>query len=130
MERVKIHIEYLLRASPAILYQFFTSPSCLIQWFCDSVDVQGDNIYTFSWSGSDEIAKLTEEVEDELVHYAWLEDRLGEFTEFRISVSGVTGNTVLEIIDFCDKDDIKGQTELWHSQIRELKKVTGIGDAL
>ena len=47
MERKKITIEFLLRASPAILYQFFTTPSNLVRWFCDGVDVQPNGIYAF-----------------------------------------------------------------------------------
>jgi uncharacterized protein YndB with AHSA1/START domain len=127
MERVQVRIEFLLRASPALLYQFFTTPSALVRWFCDSVDVHGDNLYTFSWSGYGEIAKLTEDIEEELVRYTWLDPREGEFLEFKISVSGVTGETILEITDFCDADEVEEQKALWEAQVRQLRKETGSG---
>ncbi len=128
MERVKIEVEYLLRASPALLYQFFTTPSALVRWFCDGVDIQGDGIYTFEWSGYEEVAQLTEDIEEELVHFNWLEDdREGEFLEFKISISPVTGETILTITDFCDDDEVDQQRELWETQIKSLKKETGSG---
>ena len=59
MERVSFTLEFLFRASPAILYKFLTTPSCLIRWFCDEVDIQS-GVYTFMWSGSEEVAEIIE----------------------------------------------------------------------
>jgi len=56
MERVTFDQEFIFRASPAILYKFFTTPSCLIRWFCDEVDISEDK-FTFVWSGSGVEAK-------------------------------------------------------------------------
>ena len=126
MERVKIELEFLLRASPAILYQFFTTPSCLIRWFCDEVDIQGET-FTFFWNGSPETAYLLEDIEDEVVRFEWEEGEEGEFLEFRISISPVTGETILLITDFCDADERDDQRQLWESQFRELRKETGGG---
>lgn len=128
MERVKITLEYLLKASPAILYQFFTTPSALVRWFCDEVDVRGDSLFIFSWSGFPEAAKLSEDIEEEIVHFEWLdEEREGEFLEFKIDTAPVTGETILTITDFCDADEIEEQKALWETQIRQLKKETGSG---
>jgi len=125
MERVKLNLEFLFRASPTILYKFFTTPSCLIRWFCDEVDIQG-NTYTFIWSGSEEVAFLIEDTEDELLKFEWEEiENDEEFLEFRISTSPVTGETILEITDFCDKDEVDDQRQYWDSQINQLKKETG-----
>lgn len=127
MERTAITIEYLLRTSPTILYQFFTTPSNLVRWFCDEVDIQGD-IFTFSWSGYDEVAHLVDDIEEELVKFEWLdEDREGEYLQFKISISPVTGETILEITDYCDADEVEEQKDLWNTQIKLLKKETGSG---
>ncbi len=125
MERVKLNLEFLFRASPTILYKFFTTPSCLIRWFCDEVDIQG-NTYTFIWSGSEEAAFLVEDSEDELLRFQWedAEDE-EEFLEFRITTSPVTGETILEITDFCDEDEVEDQRQYWDSQMNQLKKETG-----
>jgi uncharacterized protein YndB with AHSA1/START domain len=128
MERVKIEVEYLLRTSPALLYQFFTTPSALVRWFCDGVDISGEGIYTFEWSGYEEVAQLVEDIEEELVRFNWLDDgREDEYLEFKISISPVTGETILTISDFCDDDEVAQQKELWETQIKSLKKETGSG---
>jgi uncharacterized protein YndB with AHSA1/START domain len=129
MKRKKITLEFILKASPALLYQFFTSPSELVRWFCDDIEVQGETLYTFSWSGYPELARLTQDVEEELVHFEWLdEDRVGEFLEFKIYQSPVTSETILEITDFCDEDEASEQADLWDAQIKVLKKETGSGN--
>lgn len=128
MERVKIKVDYLLRASPTILYQFFTTPSNIIRWFCDGADIDADRVYTFSWNGYEEKAKLVEDIENEVVRFAWEDDdRAGEFLEFKLTVSPMTQETILEIIDFCDADEIEEQRDLWNSQIGQLKKGAGLG---
>ena len=57
MERVKFTVEHIFRASPTILYKFFTTPACLLRWFCDEVDIQ-DTTFTFSWDGAEEVAEI------------------------------------------------------------------------
>ncbi|MEY3051391.1 MAG: hypothetical protein RLY31_1176 [Bacteroidota bacterium] len=128
MERVQIEIEFLLRTSPTLLYQFLTTPSALVRWFCDKVDIQSNNIYTFSWNDYEEIARLSEDIEEELLRFDWLDDgRDGEFLSFQIDISPVTGETILLITDFCDADEVREQKALWEAQIKMLKKETGSG---
>jgi len=125
MQRVKLNLEFLFRASPTILYKFFTTPACLIRWFCDEVDIQ-DDTFTFFWSGYDEVAELVESVENERLKFRWEDaDDEDEFLEFRITTSPVTGETILEITDFCDEDEVEDQKQLWESQILQLQKETG-----
>lgn len=124
MERVQIDMEFLFRASPTILYKFFTTPSCLIRWFCDEVDIQSDT-FTFVWSGAEEVAELIEDVEDERVRFQWEDADEGEFLEFRMERSPVTGETILTITDFCDADEIDDQKQLWETQMSQLRIETG-----
>jgi len=125
MERVKIELEFLFRASPTILYQFLTTPSCLIRWFCDEVDISGE-IFTFSWNGSEEVAELIDDIENERIRFHWEEaDSDEEFLEFRLSRSPVTGETILEITDYCDDDEVNDQKALWENQIKVLRQETG-----
>ena len=128
MERAKITVEYLLRASPTILYQFFTTPSNLVRWFCDGADIDAQRVYTFSWNGYEEKAKLVEDIENEIVRFAWTdEDRQGEYLEFKLAISPMTNETILTITDFCDSDEVDEHRDLWDSQIKQLKKGTGLG---
>lgn len=125
MKRVKFTNEYIFRASPTILYQFLTTPSCLIRWFCDEVDINGVT-YSFFWSGSEEVADLVHDSEDELLRFKWEDaDDPDEFLEFKIEKSPVTGETVLEVTDYCDDDELEDQKALWDSQINKLKTETG-----
>ena len=125
MERVKITMEFIFRASPAILYKFFTTPSCLVRWFCDEVDIQGD-VYTFMWSGSEEVAEVVDDIEEERIRFRWEEaDDEDEYLEFEMSKSPVTGETILIITDYCDEDEVEDQQQLWESQMAELRKETG-----
>lgn len=127
MERVKVKIDFLMRASPSLLYRYFTTPGDIMRWFCDGVDISR-GVYTFEWSGAGEEARLTENIEDELVRFDWLdEDRVGEYLEFKISKAGVTNETVLEITDYCDDDEVEEHKELWAAQINTLRKATGLG---
>ena len=60
--------------------------------------------------------------------HKWIdEDREGEYLEFKIYQSPVTSETILEVTDFCDEDEVNEQKALWESQIKVLKKETGSG---
>jgi len=127
MERVKFTMEFLFRASPAILYQFLTTPSCLIRWFCDGVDIQGD-VYMFLWDGSAQAAQIIDDIEEELIRFRWMDaDNENEFLEFKIYTSPVTDDTVLEITDFSDPDEEEDQKLLWIAQMERMRKEMGAG---
>lgn len=124
MKRVKFDMEFLFKASPAIVYQFLTQPACLVRWFCDEVDIQGE-IFTFTWEGYSEQAELIDDIEEERLRFRWLDGPDEEYFEYRISTSDVTGETILEITDFSEDDEVDDQKQLWESQIAALKKGTG-----
>lgn len=120
MQRVKYEMEFIFRASPAIIYKFLTTPSCLVRWFCDEVDITGD-IFTFVWNGADEVAERIDDIEEERVRFRWEDAEDGEFLEFRMYKSDVTNETVLEITDFCDEDEVEEQQDLWESQLNKMR---------
>ncbi len=124
MKRVTLELEFIFRASPTILYKFFTTPSCLIRWFCDEVDITG-NEYNFIWSGAGEMANIIDDIEDERVRFKWEDGEEDEYFEFRMSKSPVTGETILEITDYCDEDELDDQRQLWESQMKMLRQETG-----
>ncbi len=124
MKRKRIDLEYIFRASPAILYTFITTPACLVRWYCDVVDVENDE-YRFSWAGSEEIAEMLDDIEEERVRFGWEEGNPGEYLEFRMYKSDVTNETILEITDFCDADEVQEQKDYWATLIHKLKIETG-----
>ncbi len=124
MSRVKIEMEFIFKASPGIIYQFLTAPENLVRWFSDGVDIKED-IYTFTWEGSDEEAMLIDDIEEERLRFRWLESESNEYYEFRMYKSAITRQTILEITDFCDKGEEQEQIDLWTTQISELQIVCG-----
>ena len=124
MSRVKIEMEFIFRASPGIIYQFLTAPENLVRWFSDGVDIKED-IYTFTWEGSDEEALLIDDIEEERLRFRWVESDSDEYYEFRMYKSAITRQTILEITDFCDKGEEQEQIDLWTTQISELQIVCG-----
>ncbi len=123
MSRKKIECEFIFRASPSILYTFLTTPACLVRWFCDGVDIQ-DDVYTFEWAGSEEMAELVDDIEEERVRFVW-EEAPDEYLEFRMYKSKVTNETVFEITDFADEGDEKEQKTYWETNVEALRKETG-----
>ena len=126
MKRVQINLEFIFRASPTILYRFLTTPATLIRWFCDEVDISKDGVFTFVWEGSEEVATLIEDIEDERLRFKWEDaDDEEEYLEFRMSKSDITSTTILEITDYCDEDEVKDTSSLWTAQMKQLKQETG-----
>lgn len=117
-------MEFIFRASPAVLYRFLTTPECLVRWFCDAVDIQ-DDVYTFDWQGSEEVAEMIDDIEEERIRFEWEDGEDDEYLEFRMYKSGVTNETVLEITDYADDDEADSQRDYWETQIQNLKKETG-----
>jgi len=124
MSRVKIEMEFIFRASPSILHQFLTLPENLVRWFADGVDITED-LYTFNWEGSEESAMLLDDIEEERLRFKWEDSEEGEYFEFRMYKSDITRQTILEITDFCDDDEVKEQKDLWSTQIESLHNACG-----
>lgn len=112
-------LEYPVRCSPQILYEFLSTPAGLGEWFADKVD-ERDNVFMFSWNGSVEKAIVVEKEADKFIKYRWLNNPKDEFFEFRIEKSEITNQTILVIKDFAEKSEIKDQSQLWEYQIKEL----------
>lgn len=124
MKRIPVDLEYIFKASPAILYKFLTSPACLVRWFAEGCDINGDT-YTFTWDGSDEDAEVVDDVENEKIRFIWEDAEEGEYLEFRMYRSPVTEETVLEITDFTDEKEVDDLRRLWDAQIKNLRQETG-----
>ncbi len=124
-KRVMFSIDFLLKASPTIVYHFITTPSALVRWFCDGVDITGE-YYTYAWNGNTEVAELIDDIEDERLRFTWLDgEDEDEFFEFRIAVAGITEETILYITDFAWEDEVAEQKEWWRTKIDLLRKETG-----
>lgn len=118
-KKVLFTLEYPVRCSPGILYEFLRTPAGLQEWFAEKVD-ERDGMFSFSWNGSDEKAELLDSEDDKFVRFRWMYQQKDEFFELRIDKSDITNQTILVVKDFADKKEIKDQTLLWESQLKDL----------
>ncbi|ODT35676.1 MAG: ATPase [Sphingobacteriales bacterium 41-5] len=119
MSKQKFTLEYPVRSSPNILFEFLATSNGLGEWFADTVDEQGAT-FTFGWNGSYEDAEVIEQEEEKLIRFRWDGAPKEEYFEFRIDKSEITNQTILVITDFAEKKDIKDQTQLWDYQVKDL----------
>lgn len=123
-KKVMYTLEYPIRCSPAILYEFLSTPNGLQEWFADKVDVK-DKAFYFSWNDAVDEAELVDSSENEFIKFKWDYYDDNEYFEFRIDLSPVTNETVLKITDFAEKNEIKDQEQLWSAQVSDLKHRIG-----
>lgn len=127
MEKEKYQIEFPINSSKGVLFNIFSTPSGLSEWFCDDVNIKKD-VHIFIWDGSEESARLITKKRDEFVKFRWLEDEEDNqsyYFEFRIKVDELTGDTALVITDFAEEDETDDAKELWSAQVDRLKQVLG-----
>ena len=108
-----------MRCSPSILYEFLSTGNGMQEWFADKVDDK-DDIFSFTWNGATEQAKVVEKELDKFIRYQWLNAPKDEYFEFRIEKTEVSNQTILIVSDFAEKADIKDQTQLWNYQVKDL----------
>ncbi len=118
-KKIKYTLEYPVRCSPNILYEFLSSPAGLQEWFAEKVDEE-DGLYSFSWNGSEEQAEMIDSEENKFIRYHWVDSPKEEYFEFSIEKSEVTNLTILIINDFAEKKEIKDQSQLWETQVKDL----------
>lgn len=125
MKRISFELEFFFKSSVSMVFEYVSTSEGLSMWFCDSV-MEVDDKFEFFWEGNSENAILTEYVHDEKVVFKW-EDAANqsEFLEFKVFKSPITNDTILTVKEFCDEDELDDVTELWNSQISELRSILG-----
>ena len=118
-KKVPYTLEYTVRCSPQILFEFLSTASGLQEWFADQVNVH-DQFFSFTWNESSENAEIVEKVPNELVRYRWEGAPESEYFEFKVKRSEVTSETVLLVTDFASKDEVADQSQLWDAQLKDL----------
>lgn len=125
MSKVKFELEFPIHASPTMLYQYFSTPSGLSEWFADNVNSRSV-MYTFIWDDYEQVAKLIQDKTDEKTRFRWEEDEGTEaYFEFKIQIDEITKDVSLIVTDFSDEDEIEESKMLWVNQINELKHIIG-----
>ena len=120
-------IEFVIKSSPSLLYQYLSTPSGLSEWFADHVNSRSDK-YEFFWDDSSEEALLIKNKTNEFVRYQWQsdEDDFDKYHfEMRIQVDEITKDVSLIVSDFADEDEVEESKMFWENQISNLKQVLG-----
>jgi len=121
----KFEMEFVVRASEDMVFEFVSTESGLSEWFCDDVNIR-DGVFTFNWDGQVQQAKLVKEIPPQMIRYQWLDKNDGSYFEFRIQKDDLTNDISLMITDFAsDKADEESARLLWHSQVDKLLHVLG-----
>ncbi|MDA0304610.1 MAG: START-like domain-containing protein, partial [Bacteroidetes bacterium] len=110
-----------------VLFNMFSTPSGLAEWFCDDVNIKQD-VHTFVWDGSEESARIISKKREDFIKFRWIEDEeagIPSFFEFRIKIDDMTGDTAIVITDFAEEDEIESSKELWGAQVDRLKQILG-----
>jgi len=123
-DKIKYEMEFVIQASPQLLYQYISTPSGLSEWFADNVNSRGE-IFNFIWDGSEEEAKLLKRKSDEFVKFTWVDQDDDCFFEIKIIVDEITKDVSLFITDFAEDDEVEEAKMLWDNQISSLKQVLG-----
>ncbi len=123
-DKIKFEIEFVIQASPQLLYQYLSTPSGLSEWFADNVNSRGE-FFSFIWDDSEEQAKLLKRKSDEFVKFTWTANEDDSFFEMKIIVDEITKDVSLFITDFAEEDEVDEAKMLWTNQVSDLKQVLG-----
>lgn len=125
-DRIKFEMEFPIKVSQKLLFQYISTPSGLSEWFADNVNSRGE-IFIFIWDDSEESAKLIRKNNNEKIQFQWLDDESTDFYfELRIQFDEITKDVSLIVTDFADdEEEVEESKLLWTNQITDLKKVLG-----
>lgn len=125
-QRVKLELEYPLRSSTNILYQYISNPSGLQSWFADYVEVQQGK-YTFRWDdGTETQATILKNITNKYIRFAILNaPGADEYLEFRVVQDDITDDVELIITEFVNEGEEDVSASLWDSAVDNLRHIIG-----
>ena len=125
-DRIKFEMEFPIKVSQKLLFQYISTPSGLSEWFADNVNSRGE-IFIFIWDDSEESAKLIKKINNEKIQFQWLDDEETDYYfDLRIQFDEITKDVSLIVTDYAeDEEEVEESKLLWTNQISDLKKVLG-----
>ncbi|TAH43020.1 MAG: SRPBCC domain-containing protein [Bacteroidetes bacterium] len=122
--KVKFSLEFEIKSSPKILYNYLSNASGLEEWFADKVNIrEGDFIFT--WEGSEQRARIVSKKDNQIIRYKWIDDESDDkdddtYFQFEIVQDEITSDVALIVTDFSYPDEKEEDILLWNSQIHSL----------
>jgi hypothetical protein len=118
-------LEHYMRTSINALYDMISTPSGFSEWFCDDVNVRGDE-FTFVWGNDVQQALCIGRKHGELMRFHFEDDDdAGAYFELRIRVDPMTNDVALVVTDHAWPKDLPEAKALWESQVANLARVLG-----
>lgn len=125
-KKEKYTLEFEIKSSPKILFNYLSNASSLEEWFADKVTLrEGD--FIFHWDGTEQRAKVISKKENQMIRFKWVnEDKKDDtYFQFEIVQDELTSDVALVITDFAEEDEKEANTLLWNSQIHSLMHIIG-----
>lgn len=124
--RVQVVIEFPLKCSPGLLYNYILSASGLQEWFAHKVVTKSRTDYVFQFDDGQELkATLVKSINNKLTRFHFENTPEDEYIEMDILVDELTDDVAIKVTEFCAEEEKRETEELWHSQIETLKDVIG-----
>ncbi len=131
MARIKQELEFPLRASPAIIYDYLSSTSNLAQWFCDDLKAKDKDNYVFIWDNGNEErkARIEKKVRGKLIKWSWEDAPEGEYLQLEVIKDDMTGDVLVKYTDLCHAQEAKFNPDVWGTVLPHLSLVAGFHKA-
>lgn len=124
--RVEVVLEFPIKCSPSILYNYISSASGLQEWFAHKVVTKSRLDYVFTFDDGQELkATLLRSVNNKLTRFHFANSPEDEYIEMDIIIDELTEDVALKVTEFCNEDERREIEELWHTQVETLKDVIG-----
>jgi uncharacterized protein YndB with AHSA1/START domain len=121
----KFVMEFVIQASPKLLFNYIATPSGLSEWYADNVNSRGE-VFIFIWDGAEERALMLKKKNEDYIRFRWEESEDDDvYFEFKIEVDEITKDLSLFVTDFAEEDEVEEAKMLWENQIGDLKQILG-----
>ena len=125
LDKIKFQLEFVVKSSPSLLFNYISTPSGLGQWFADNVNSRGEH-FIFIWENSEEHAKLINKKNNHSVKFKWDgTDDDDTYFELKIQIDDLTQDVALIVTDFANEDELDEAKLLWETQLSNLHAIIG-----
>jgi uncharacterized protein YndB with AHSA1/START domain len=125
-KKEKFQIEYPMKGSAPMIWQYIGTEHGLSTWFADNIEMNGKT-FNFYWGKEEKrTATLIAQRNGVYVRLRWEDENANTFFELRITYNEITRQHSLVISDFAEPSEINDQKDLWDSQIEYLKRHSGM----